>query len=397
MKKYGKIIDRFFWSLVIIGFFVGFFGIADRLLHGHSNLNYGSYVPWGLWVAGYIYLIGISAGAFMVAAVVYIFGIKSLERIAKLALITALSTVLGGLVLVWLDIGHMSRAWRMVFNSNLGSIMGWMFWFYTAYVLLLVIILIRAFRVNKDSSPEAIKKNTKVLKILCILGIPLTVAFFGAEGGIFGVVGARPFWNSAFTPLMFIVGAMLSGTAMVTFVTAMGSFINSRGFTSELILLGRATLILLCLYTFLEWTEYSIAMWNSVPALAAGESLVLFGPYWWVFWIVHVCIGVILPGLFLIFDSKNRQSIMIATGLIVLTFLSVRLNIVLPALAVTELHGLAKAFTGPGLNFDYFPSVQEWLVFVWSISFSALIFMLGKTYLPIYDENSKVTEEEDGK
>ena len=78
MKKHGKIIDRLFWSLVIIGFFVGLFGIADRLLNGHSNLNYGSYVPWGLWVAGYIYLIGISAGAFMVAAVVYIFEIKSL-------------------------------------------------------------------------------------------------------------------------------------------------------------------------------------------------------------------------------------------------------------------------------------------------------------------------------
>ncbi len=83
---------------------------------------------------------------------------------------------------------------------------------------------------------------------------------------------------------------------------------------------------------------------------------------------------------------------MIATGLIVLTFLSVRLNIVLPALTVPELRGLAEAFTGPGLTFDYFPSVQEWLVFIWSISFSALIFMLCKTYLPIYDENSEVTE-----
>jgi len=172
----------------------------------------------------------------------------------------------------------------------------------------------------------------------------------------------------------------------------MGSFINSRDFTRELILLGRATLVLLVLYTFLEWTKYSIAIWNSVPALAASENLVLFGPYWWVFWIVHISIGVILPGLLLIFDSKNRRSIMIATGLIVLTFLSVRLNIVLPALAVPELRGLAEAFTGPGLTFDYFPSVQEWLVFIWSISFSALIFMLCKTYLPIYDENSKVTE-----
>jgi len=29
--------------------------------------------------------------------------------------------------------------------------------------------------------------------------------------------------------------------------------------------------------------------------------LVLFGPYWWVFWIVHILIGAVVPILLLVF------------------------------------------------------------------------------------------------
>jgi molybdopterin-containing oxidoreductase family membrane subunit len=69
--------------------------------------------------------------------------------------------------------------------------------------------------------------------------------------------------------------------------------------------------------------------------------------------------------------------------LIAFTFISVRLNIVIPGLAVPELEGLRHAFTGPGLTFDYFPSFMEWLVMCFTISISALIFLLGNTFLPV--------------
>ena len=66
--------------------------------------------------------------------------------------------------------------------------------------------------------------------------------------------------------------------------------------------------------------------------------------------------------------------------------LLVRLNIVLPGLSVPEMEGLLHAYSTRGLTFDYFPSVSEWLVFIWSISLAGLIFLLGKTYLPILDD-----------
>ncbi len=73
---------------------------------------------------------------------------------------------------------------------------------------------------------------------------------------------------------------------------------------------------------------------------------------------------------------------------IAFTFISVRLNIVVPGLAVPELEGLRRAFTGPGLTFEYFPSLMEWAVLIFNIGIGALIFLLGVKYLPVSNANN---------
>lgn len=74
--------------------------------------------------------------------------------------------------------------------------------------------------------------------------------------------------------------------------------------------------------------------------------------------------------------------------LIAVTFFTVRLNIVIPGLAVPEINGLGEAFTGPGLTFDYLPTLTEWLVQIWAISAGLLAFLIGYQVLPIVREQS---------
>ena len=415
MNERSNSFDTFFWALAIVALIVGLIGLYDRLTHGHLNANYGSYVPWGLWVAGYIYLIGLSAGAFLMSALVYVFRVKALEKIGKLALLTALSTLFGALLAIWLDIGHMGRVWRMILRTNFGSVMGWMAWLYTLYLILLTVEFWFAMRSDLarhsgepgfkgalcrvltfgilDTSESSKIKDFKVLRVLGTIGIPLAIAFHGSVGGIFGVVGARPYWNSGLTPIIFLVGALLSGGALLAFVTAVwGPSRGSDEHKQILILIGKIILGLLAFDVLLEWAEYSIGLWNAVPSEAASLKLVLFGHFWWVFWFVHVVLGVIVPGLLLLFGSKSVKAIGLAGALIAFTFISVRLNIVIPGLAIPELHGLETAFTGPGLNFDYYPSLMEWAVFIFTISVAALIFLIGKSLLPVIDRESKVKE-----
>ena len=399
-----------FWLLAILGFVVGLYGLYSRLSYGHLNTNYGSYVPWGLWIAAYIYLIGLSAGAFLMSALVYVFRVERLEKIGKLALLVALATLVGALLTVWMDIGHMGRAWRLLLRTNFGSVMGWMAWLYSIYFILLLVEFWFAMRADLAShagrpglggalarmlapgghpGEAARRRDARILLVLGAVGIPIAVAFHGSVGAIFGVVGARPYWHSGLTPLIFLVGALLSGGALLTFVASLwGPDRGTEEHRSVIATLGRIVLALLILDALFEWAEYSVGLWIAVPAEAESMRLVLFGNYWWVFWIVHVGLGVVVPLVLLVVRPASVGAVATACALIAVTFISVRLNIVIPGLAVPELEGLKHAFTGPGLTFDYFPSLTEWLLFIWSVSIAALIFLVGYALLPIVTPTS---------
>src|SRR3990170_617144 len=119
-------------------FAAGAVGVVQRLTTGHTGAGYTSYVPWGLWVSAYIYLVGLSAGTFLVSSLIYVFGIRRLEPVGKLALFTAAVTLLGALVTIWLDIGHMERFWYVYAYGRPTSMMAWMVWLYTAYFVLIL-------------------------------------------------------------------------------------------------------------------------------------------------------------------------------------------------------------------------------------------------------------------
>jgi len=401
-----KILNKMFRIAVTIALVIGFVGLIDRIANGHHNANYGSYIPWGLWVAGYIYLIGLSAGAFMMSALVFVFRIKAFERIGKLALLVALATLIGAMLSIWMDVGHMGRIYRMIFNTNFGSVMGWMAWLYGLYFILLSIEFWIAVRpdlvawMQKEGikgklarfltfgktniSDEKIQKDKKTLRILGSIGIPLAIAFHGSVGAIFGAVGARPYWNSGLTPIIFLVGALLSGGALLAFVVYLwGPERRSRENSEIVFLIGRIVLALLALDVLLEYAEITIGLWSSVPSESESLKLILFGDYWGVFWFVHIGLGIVIPALLLIFKSRTPRFVALAGFLIAVTFISVRLNIVIPGLAIPELEGLRDAFTGPGLTFSYFPSLMEWLVFIFNCAVAASIFILGRIYLPV--------------
>ncbi len=401
--------DKIFWGITIVALIFGLIGLFDRVTNGHLHTNYGSYVPWGLWVAGYIYLIGLSAGAFLMSALAYVFRIKMFEKIGKLALLTALATLIGAMLSIWFDLGHMGRVWRMIIHTNFTSVMGWMAWLYGLYFILLLFefrYALRADMINESDSKLPSKwiqklvgfnpanrskysynKDKNVLRILGGIGIPLAIAFHGSVGAIFGAVGARPYWNTGLMPIIFLTGAVLSGGALLTYVVFVwGPNRGSDEFKKMLSLLGRIVLGLLAFDLLLEWSEVTIGLWSSIPADEAALKLVLFGHFWWVFWFVHVGLGIIVPALLLIIKPRSSSAIAWACALIAVTFISVRLNIVIPALAIPELKGLEAAFTGPGLTFKYLPSLMEWELFIFTISIAALVFLLGKQLLPIFSK-----------
>jgi molybdopterin-containing oxidoreductase family membrane subunit len=97
--------------LLVVAMGFGAAGLWDRLVYGKAHLAFGSYVPWGLWVGLYIYLVGVSGGAFLLAFLHHGLGIAALRRAARYAVPIALASLGAGLTLVLLDLGQMGRFW----------------------------------------------------------------------------------------------------------------------------------------------------------------------------------------------------------------------------------------------------------------------------------------------
>ena len=97
-------------------------------------------------------------------------------------------------------------------------------------------------------------------------------------------------------------------------------------------------------------------------------NLIAFGPYWWVFWIFHLVLGSLSPFTCCIAPRKVPKAVAWACFLIVITFVAVRFNFVIPDLAVYKLEGLEATFFHARLRTDqYFPNLNEWLVSLWVV------------------------------
>lgn len=383
---------KIFYVLWGVAFVLGSVGIAQRLMYGHEPANYGNRVVWGLWVAMYIYFIGLSAGAFLLSSLVYVFKIEMFEKVGKLALITALVTLICALLSIWLDLGHMWRAYEVLTRPNLpGSMMAWMIWLYAAYMILLILETLFAFRIESGKyKGEILKTYQKRLKLLATIGIPLAIAFHGGVGALFGVIASNPMWHSALTPIFFLVGAIASGSALFTMIFAFFWENNKSDYYKEMLkVLAKIVLVAVLFDLLLEWAELSIALWMGTPEHTAGFREMLFGNYWFVFWIFHLLFGVVIP-VWILATKKDPIKIGIASLLVVFTFIGVRLNIVIPGLVAEKIHGQSLAYIHPRLAHTYFPSMMEWLVGIFIISFGIGLFYVANRYFKLTKEDNAI-------
>jgi protein NrfD len=382
-KNFWRYIFGALWVVLAV---IGGIGIIERLTTGHRLAAYTSYIPWGMWVAAYIYFIGLSAGAFLLSSLVYVFGVHKLERIAKLSLYVAAVTLVMALMTIWFDLGHLERFYYVFLRPQFHSMMAWMVWLYTAYFVLLLAELV--FAVRRDvvaMPPSQIAGDDKALRVLGAIGIPLAIAFHGGVGALFGTVAAREYWHSPLYPIIFLTGALLSGGALMTFIVAVFWPQKDAEWRDLVAFLGKIVLGLVLLDVIFEWAEYSIPMWYGIGSEYGLMRYVLFGPFWYVYWVFHIVLGVLVP-VSLLARARSVAAVAAAAGLIFTTFFAIRLDLVIPGLVAPELQGLQSAYLDPigsRLSYAYVPSFFEWQVLMGVLAVGIALFYLGYRYLPL--------------
>jgi protein NrfD len=404
MAKQSEPLKTAFWILGGLMFTIGLAGWSSRIVHGHAEANYGNIVVWGLWVAAYIFFIGLSAGAFLVSSLVYVFDMKRFEPISRVALFTALVTLLMALLSIVVDLGHMERAWHVIVYANFKSPMAWMIYLYSFYMVILTLELwfllrtdfvrlareggrrTRLYRLlalgSSDASEDRGRHDRRIVRVLATIGVPTAIMFHGGVGALFGTVAARPHWHSGLFPLLFLLSALVSGGALLAVVAAVFQD-GLRRYRQTVLDLGQLVVALLVLDVLFQVSEFLVAFRGGIPGHTAGLLLVLTGPFREVFWLGQLGLGTLVPLALLLLPTRRKPwLVVVACALIVVGIFGLRLNIVIPALAVEEIHGLAAAVSTPRMTATYAPSPSEWLLTIGVSGLGMLLFGLGEWLLP---------------
>jgi Ni/Fe-hydrogenase subunit HybB-like protein len=396
--------EKFFKTLLgvaVLGLIIGTIGLINFLVYGKSTLALGSYIPWGLWVSLYTFFLGLTAGAFLITILTYVFRIKIFSGIGPLSAFTVVVTIISEMIIITLDLGHPLRIYQMFTTPNAKSMIFWMVVFTLAMLIIYILetyFLLREELIIWSRDPGI--KNRKIyqvlalgrtdytesdrqqdhrrVRLLSILSIPVGLFFYGSNGAVFAVLLNRPIWNSTLTPLLFIISAVVSGGALIVLLT----FMFKRDDT-VIHLLAHTVRFLLVVMLILEFLHFFVSYQWDVVYIVTALNLILYGPYWWNFWFIHLLLGSLVPLYLMIVYHDNARALSWACFLIVFTFVAFRLNFVIPDQAVYKLEGLDSSYFHERLRTHYVPNLTEWLVSLWVISLGLLAFLLGARWLPV--------------
>ncbi|RMF82179.1 MAG: polysulfide reductase [Chloroflexi bacterium] len=362
-------VRRIFYAISIIALIIGVFGVAARLTGGHRDANYGSYVVWGLWVAMYLFFVGVAAGGFMLATLDYLFDLYLFKGTGKYALWVALVSLAAGLLSIWFDLGHMERIWKVYLQGNPSSVMWQIVWGYTIFGIVLLASLWLAWR----------NPNGRAMKTVMIIGGALALFISGASGALLGVQVARPFWHAGLFPVQIPVFSLASGVAALIVAIALFGPTDDPRRPRLLRILAISAIVLQGVKLYFLWAEFSQSTYGNIAANEQAIREVLFGQYWWGFWILQLGLGSLIPIIILAQPRFAQRAYWAgAMGVLMLVgFAVTRANIVFPALTVPELEALTTAFSHRHLQFEYFPSLMEWAVAAGTVGLATLGFLIG--------------------
>ncbi len=366
MSKTKKIVIFIIWLAAMLW---GAFGAFQRMTQGELLVNYGSYIPWGLWVAGKLYFVGMAVGASFLAWVIYAFNIQRLRPLVRPALLISFVCFSAGLLVISFDLGHMWRLYEVFTRPNFSSLLAIATWLSMLYLGYIVVVFLADLKFGGQTP--------LVLRLLGWIGIFFALMFSGANGAEFATLISSPYWHSALGPILSIGGALLSGVALVLAAVALFPYDAAQQDEKIVKLMSRIVVGLLLFVLMLEWSEVSVAMWYGRDESYSLLSAILFGRYWYVFWIFHILLGSIVPLILLLWKPSLRLFAGIGGVLVAVAYFAVRLNHVIPGFVTPAMKGLQEAYTDNRLKFEYIPSVHEWAVFVFTVAIGIALFYLG--------------------
>ena len=345
--------------------------------NGHFVTGMNNQVVWGIPHVFALGLILAASGALNVASLSSVFGNALYAPLARLSALLAVVLLIGGVLVLVLDLGRPDRLIIALTHYNFKSVFAWNILLYTGFVALALVYLWLLF----EPRLAAYTRPAGVLSLLW------RFVLTSGSGAIFGFLVARPAYDAAIlVPLFIALSLSLGAAAFVLVATALarwhGNYLDARVLAQQ----GRL------LALFVSATLFITAVFHLTNLYAAEhhavERFILLqgGIYTALFWGAQVAGGVLPLALLFVPRLRARAgSLIIAAALVTLGGFAQLYVIIIGGQAFPLTLFPGKVASSPfydGEIASYAPSLPEWLLGLGGVAVALLLLLLTLRVLP---------------
>jgi Ni/Fe-hydrogenase subunit HybB-like protein len=350
-----------------------------RFTHGlGATTNLHDAAPWGLWI-GFDVMAGVAlaAGAFVLAASVYIFHLEKYRSFVRPAILTAFLGYTAVAVGLLYDLGLPWNIWHpMIYwqhQSVLFEVAMCVIIYLTVLALEFAPVVLEHPLFDRALFRAILAFLKKITLLLVIAGIILSTLHQSSLGSLFLIAPHRlhPLWYSPIIYVLFFVSAMGLGLMVVTAESLLaGYFLGHRVRKDLLSGLGRAAAIVLGLYVVLRVGDLAVRG-------VLGSAL--DGSWLSVLFLAELGISAVIPMILLAIPRVRRSVGGVATcaAMTVCGMVGYRINVCFVA--------FARPAEAP-----YFPAWTELAVSLGIIAAAILVFIFFVENLRVYEHPPEV-------
>ncbi len=253
---------------------------------GHWVTGMNNQVVWGMPHVFAIFLIVAASGALNVASIGSVFGRAPYKPLARLSGLLSIALLVGGLLVLVLDLGRPDRLYVAMTHYNFKSIFAWNIYLYSGFIVIVVVYLWTM--MERRANPYS--RHAGLLAFLWRLALTT------GTGSIFGFLVSRQAYDSALMAPLFVIMSFSFGLAIFILVTMFLYHMDDRKMGQELLSRLKNLLGVFVAAVLYFMVAYHITNLYAAKKEALEAFLLLSGGiYTKLFWIGYVFIGSLLP------------------------------------------------------------------------------------------------------
>jgi Ni/Fe-hydrogenase subunit HybB-like protein len=287
-SEWGIPSPRYWALLALLAAIAGIGGLAALYMEheGHWVTGMTNQVVWGTPHVFAIFLIVAASGALNVASIASVFGKKPYKPLAPLSGLLAIALLVGGLLVLVLDLGRPERLIVAMTTYNFKSIFAWNIFLYTGFMAIVAVYLwfMMERKMNAYGKPVG------------LLAFVWRLALTTGTGSIFGFLVARQAYDAAIMAPMFIIMSFSFGLAIYLLVLMFAFHMDQRPLGEAILvrlknLLGAFVASVLLITLIYHLTNLYGTENHELEAFLLRDG----GVYTQLFWIGEVLIGGMVP------------------------------------------------------------------------------------------------------